>query len=169
MFFFWGGGRFFVAIILFNGLLLLVSKVDATVALNKAMSFLYSAGFWIQDWKAKRVANCFFHFLGSYQRLAYLTFVAGKARYQLIPKLHYMHHFAVDLDRQASHSRWAQNPLATSVQCQEDYVGRPSRASRRVNIRRLHRNVISRILILQCQALVKADQDQRGMNAYEID
>lgn len=148
---------------------MLLSKVNATVALNKAISYLYSAGFWIQDWKAKRVANCFFNFLGSYQRLAYLTFVEGKARYQLIPKLHYMHHFAVDLERQASHAAWAQNPLATSVQCQEDYIGRPSRASRRVNIRRLHRNVISRILILQCQALVKSDEDQRGMNAYGLD
>lgn len=80
-----------------------------------------------------------------------------------------MHHFAIKLLEQSTSSKWVENPLSTSVQCQEDFVGRPSRVSRRVGIRRLHRNVISRILILQCRALIQADQDARGMNGYEVD
>ena len=60
------------------------------------------------------------------------------------------------------------DPLGTSVQVQEDYVGRPSRASRRVSIRRIHRNVVFRILILQCRALIQADHDERGMNSYSV-
>lgn len=50
--------------------------------------------------------------------------------------------------------------MSTTVQLQEDYVGRPSRVSRRVSIRRIYRNVLNRILILQCRALIKADHDQ---------
>ena len=112
------------------------------------------------------MADSFFNFLRSYQRLAYLTFLQGKSRYQFIPKLHYFHHFAVELDRQCGISEWIESPMSTTVQLQEDYVGRPSRVSRRVSIRRIYRNVLNRILILQCRALIKADHDQRSMDGY---
>ena len=85
----------------------------------------------------------------------------------MIPKLHYLSHFAVQIREQCSKSEWITNPLSTSVQTQEDYVGRPSRVSRRVDIRRLHRNVIYRCLILANMALANADLDQRGMDAYD--
>ncbi|CAL1161150.1 unnamed protein product [Cladocopium goreaui] len=48
----------------------------------------------------------------------------------------------------------------------EDFIGRPSRVSRRVDIRRVHRNVMLRCLILSEQALQKSDDDDRGMDAY---
>ena len=86
----------------------------------------------------------------------------------MIPKLHYFHHIALDMLRQSSNGPWVMNCLATSVQQQEDFVGRPSRVSRRVDVRRLHRNVISRSLILSKRALDQADHDERGMDAYVI-
>ena len=140
--------------------------MNATLQINKTFCYLYSAGYWLQSWKGKRVADSFFYFLAAYQRLAYLTWRSGKDRFQFLPKLHYMHHFAVELDRQLAVSSWVESPLATTVQIQEDFVGRPSRASRRVSVRQIHRNVISRILILQCRALVMSDHDTRGMDAY---
>lgn len=134
--------------------------------MNLAFSYLYSSGFWLQDWKGKRVSDCMFIFLGGYQRLAWLALRNGKNRYQMIPKLHYLVHIALEKRRQASVSAWVQNCLCQSVQCQEDFVGRPSRVSRRVDIRRLHRNVVSRCLILANRALLQSDGDQRGMDAY---
>ena len=85
----------------------------------------------------------------------------------MIPKLHYMSHVALDMQEEGSKCKWAINCLAFSVQLQEDFVGRPSRLSRRVDIRRAHRNVIHRSLVLANQELEKADRDTRGMDAYE--
>ena len=144
------------------------SEANSTILINKAFSYIYTSGFWLRSSRGKRLADSFAYFLSSYQRLAYLTFVDGKNRYQFQPKLHYMHHFVVELDRQCGLSDWVENPLGTSVQVQEDYVGRPSRASRRVSIRRIHRNVVFRLLILQCRALIQADHDERGMNSYSV-
>lgn len=141
-------------------------EAGATSPMNKAFSYLYSSGFWLSSLRAKRVCNCFFHFLASYQRLAHLTLTGRKNRFQMIPKLHYLCHVAMDMKEQASNSNWAINCLAFSVQIQEDFVGRPSRVSRRVNIRRLHRNVMFRSLVLANRALAQADRDERGMDAY---
>ena len=142
-------------------------EAGATSPMNKAFSYLYSSGFWIPSLRAKSVCKCFFHFLASYQRLAFLNLTGRKNRFQMIPKLHYFSHVAMDMKEQASNSNWAVNCLAYSVQIQEDFVGRPSRVSRRVNIRRLHRNVMFRSLVLANRALEQADRDERGMNAYD--
>ena len=135
--------------------------------MNEYFSFFYCSGFWVKSSKGNRAHSKLFFFLGAYQRLALLCLQAGKNRYQIIPKLHYLSHFALEMRDQASKSDWVVNPLATSVQTQEDFVGRPSRVSRRVDIRRLHKNVISRCLILANRALEVSDVDQRGMDAYE--
>ena len=83
-------------------------EAEATRPMNLMFGYLYSCGFWIPSHKAVRVAKYMFHFLGSYQRLAYLSLRAGKNRYQLIPKLHYLSHIALKLQREASQSRWVQ-------------------------------------------------------------
>jgi len=95
-----------------------------------------------------------------------MTMVSGKPRFAMMPKLHYLAHAALQLKRQSELASWAQNPLGASVQLQEDFIGRPSRVSRRVDIRQVHRNVIHRCLVLSEMALVNADVDDRGMDAY---
>ena len=77
-----------------------------------------------------------------------------------------MAHIALEMRRQAETHEWILNPLSRSVQVQEDFIGRPSRVSRRVDIRRVPRNVMLRCLILSEQALQKSDDDDRGMDAY---
>lgn len=145
---------------------ILLLEAQGVKPMNLAFSYLYSCGFWLQDWKGKRVGDCMFTFLGTYQRLAWLALRRKKNRFQMIPKLHYFAHIALEKRRQAATAKWVQNCLSTSVQCQEDFVGRPSRVSRRVDSRRLHNNVICRCLILANRALIQADNDERGMNAY---
>ena len=53
------------------------------------------------------------------------------------------------------------NPLSESVQIQEDFIGRPSRLSRRVSIRALHLRTLQRSLIAHEFALKAADRDNR--------
>ena len=60
----------------------------------------------------------------------YLLLRASKNRYQLIQKLHYLSHIALNTQREASQSTWFHSPLSTSVRCQEDFAGRPARFSR---------------------------------------
>ena len=109
-------------------------------------------------------ANIFFLYV--YGRLAHETWAAGKNRYSIMPKLHYLSHVALQLRQQSDLADWCQNPLGCSVQLQEDFIGRPSRASRRVNVRQLHRNVIHRCLILAHLALQRSDGDQRGWDCF---
>ena len=92
--------------------------------------------------------------------------MSGKNRFPIMPKLHCLAHVAVELRKQADQSFWVQNPLSASVQLQEDFIGRPSRVSRRVNVRQIHRNVLHRSLILSQIALEKSDEDLRGLDAY---
>ena len=147
-------------------ILVLLAQADATSAMNKALSFMYTSGFWLHRTYGMSVAKQMQCFLCVYQRCAHAMFVANKNRFSLVPKTHYMAHIALEMRRQAETHEWILNPLSRSVQVQEDFIGRPSRVSRRVDIRRVHRTVMLRCLILSEQALQKSDDDDRGMDAY---
>ena len=145
----------------------LVCEADGTSAMNRALSTMYGSGYWVNKNCAKSLSRQVFFFLYVYGRLAHETLAVGKNRYSLMPKLHYLSHVALQLRQQSDLVDWCQNPLGCSVQLQEDFIGRPSRASRRVNIRQLHRNVIHRCLILAQLALQRSDGDQRGRDCYD--
>lgn len=79
-----------------------------------------------------------------------------------------LHHGCLQLLRQAQRAEedetiWTINPLAESVQQREDYIGRPSRLSRRVCPPKMHFRVCQRSLIAVMQALKAADGDKRGL------
>ena len=143
------------------------TKAEATSVLNKAFALMYSSGFWINSTRAKQLGLSLHFFLGTYHKLAFETHAAGKHRYAFVSKMHCLAHIAVGLKRQSEVAEFAENPLATSVQLQEDFIGRPARLSRRVDLRQIHRNVVSRTLILAQKALSNSDLDDRHMNAYE--
>ena len=60
-------------------------------------------------------------------------------------------HHAHTMVTQAAMSTWVENPLSTANQMQEDYIGRPSRLSRRVHASRLHTRVLQRSLLAFAQ------------------
>ena len=142
------------------------SEADATSAMNRALSVMYHSGFWVKNDVAKTLGRQIGFFLFTYQRLAHAMWTSGKNRFGMMPKLHFLAHASLQLLRQSESSNWCQNPLACSVQVQEDFIGRPSRVSRRVNIRQAHRNVINRCLILSAMALQRAYEDKRATDAY---
>ena len=82
-------------------------------------------------------------------------------RFTLIPKIHMLHHQCVRLQQECAKSLYCCNPLAESVQMQEDFIGRPSRLSRRVGIKLVHLRSIQRSLIAQEFALKASDEDDR--------
>ena len=125
-------------------------------------SVLYSNGFWLEAPLALRLARLLGLFLKHYNACATICFQRKLNRYVLLPKIHFLHHHQVRLRTEAE-TGWAQSPLAESVQMQEDYVGKPSRTSRRVNVRRVHDRVVVRTLVSTHHALQASDTDRRGV------
>lgn len=128
------------------------------------MSCLYSSGLWLPSNVARKVGRLLVGFLQAYSRLAAHYMRNGLVRFSLMPKLHFVHHCGLWLIDGADRGRWVMSPLATSVQMQEDFIGKPSRLSRRVAPGRLiHVRVMDRSLIATMKALKTADEDDRGL------
>lgn len=127
--------------------------------MNLFFSELYGSGYWIHSRKACKLAKLVEVFLLSYQRAAVLCGQAGLCRFPLVPKLHMLNHVGKRLEDEAAMATWCRNPLCESVQMQEDYVGKPSRVSRRVNARVVHERVISRSLVATHLQLLKTQMN----------
>lgn len=130
------------------------------------MAALYSFGFWIRKEKAIVLSNLMFRFLAGYACCASITLLQHKRRFPMVPKVHMIAHTALDLWVQSQMADWVENPIAYTNQSQEDFIGRPARISRRVNIRSIHRSVLFRSLIVYQESLSRADSDQRGLDGY---
>ena len=103
--------------------------------------------------RALKLGNLLTKFLVLYGRMASISHSLGLSRFQHVPKGHMLDHTAFSMTSQAATSAWVENPLATSNQMQEDYIGRPSRLSRRVHVARLHTRVMQRSLLASAQAM----------------
>ena len=150
--------------------LLLIAFADAEAsgafAMNKALGTMYRSGFWMCRAKAQQVGNWIYTFLAHYAICANITLQQHKRRFSMTPKHHMISHDAHGLLDQASKVDFCLNPLSRTNQIQEDFIGRPSRLSRRVSSRSLHSSVMLRCLIMYEEALKKADVDIRGMDVY---
>ena len=129
--------------------------------MNRFLSALYREGFWVRRDQGRRLASLIFLFLKCYQLAAAECQRLGKNRFGFTPKIHMLHHSAMRMQHEAEQAQWITNPLSESVQIQEDYIGRPSRLSRRVGMRLLHLRVLQRTLISAEGALRQADRDTR--------
>lgn len=130
-----------------------------------AMATLYSSGFWLRKERAKLLGSLFYKFLALYVTCASITLSQRKRRFALVPKVHMIAHAAHQLMLQSSGAEWVENPLSTTNQMQEDWIGRPARISRRVSIRSIHTSLLMRSLIVYQESLLNADSDPRGMDA----
>lgn len=131
--------------------------------MNLAMSYMYRAGFWLPRSHGVKLGEWMLCFLQSYQKAAYLCNRQAYNRFSLMPKLHFLHHDSLKLIHSPDHCQWLINPLSTSNQMQEDYVGKPSRLARRVAVPLLHKRVMDRSLICAFEEIQRADQDERGL------
>jgi len=143
-------------------------QATGTSAMNTVMASLYQEGFFIRAYKAERIAKLWLLFLQKYALAAHICYSRGLRRFALVPKHHYLHHGCIRLLREAQRALrdsggWALSPLGESVQMEEDFIGRPSRMSRRVNPKRIHYRVCQRTLISAMIALKQSDKDDRGL------
>ena len=128
-------------------------QARAAALINTFISVLYSEGFWVRSRRAHVLGRMLRAFLLLYQKCARECWARGMNRFALVPKAHMLSHTAEDLIDQADKASWVINPLSTSNQQQEDYIGRPCRLSRRVHACKLHTRVLERSLLAAYQAL----------------
>ena len=121
--------------------------------MNIILSVLYGEGYWIPPARAKQLGLMLRNFLMIYQECAYECLQRRLNRFILVPKIHMMAHPAEELIRDGERGLWSINPLATSNQQQEDFIGRPCRLSRRVHPKRLHTRVMERSLLASYHVL----------------
>jgi hypothetical protein len=112
--------------------LIFESLQKAVVAKNYFIRSLYECPLWIESSTALHIAQAGFDYLREQRRLVYLSHQADRNLFMWQPKTHYIGHIIHSFFFGASTCEFAMNPLVDSVQMDEDFVGRPSRLSRRV-------------------------------------
>ena len=122
---------------------MLVVAGQAAVALNTFLSRLYHAPAFLSQAEAQEVANYGMRFLRRYNELARSAYDAKKTLWAIQPKFHALAHLILGL---FVTSGYTENILMYSVQMDEDFIGRPSRLSRKVSERLCSERVAVRYL-----------------------
>lgn len=118
---------------------------------------MYREGLFIPALRAEQLGRQGLLFLRLYAELATICFRNKQKRFPLTPKGHYLHHQFLSLVHQSKHGAWAMNIVAYAVQMQEDYIGKPSRLSRRVSSKTTSLRVIERTFLAMRGALGLCD------------
>ena len=127
---------------------------EAVLALNSFMRFLYESDAWLAPADAGRAGELAAKFLRRCNDCALRA--QRRTLFPLKPKFHCLHHMYVDLLYAGEKQIHMMNPLVYSTQLSEDFVGRPSRLSRRVSARGTVRRVMQRHLQSAYTQWVKA-------------
>lgn len=80
-------------------------------------------------------------------RGAKLASQLGQSHFYLLPNLHRLHHILWDMLEECEKGPYCLNPLHASTQADEDFIGRPSRISRKVSPRTTALRTIQRSLL----------------------
>lgn len=136
---------------------LLVQCRAATYRMNAMFSLLYRAGAFLSEQECSFVSEQGLQFLKTYSMLAGHMFGASKQwMFPLYPKLHMFHHQMLEIRFLGNSVKTAASPMMFACQMDEDTVGRSSRLSRRVNIRRVSLRTLDRYLVSAYAAHAKA-------------
>ena len=114
---------------------------EACFAVQRLSRTLYSSPMWLKPEVCNMCAELGFKFMRRYAQLTTLSNRLGRAYFILQPKIHVFQHFMVDLHSASQQQKMGLNPLSKSCQPSEDFIGRPSRLSRRATAQQpvLHR------------------------------
>ena len=104
---------------------------------NAFLRSLYNEDAWLEAARAKEIALLGHQFLVRYSRLAFAAHREGRLLWVVQPKLHAMHHLVLYLYYSSRNGKTL-NVLCYATQADEDFIGRPSRLSRRVTPKPLH-------------------------------
>ena len=120
---------------------LLGLAAQGTFAIQRLSRFLYRSEVWLTPSESKLASDLGAQFLRRFDQAATLSRSQGRCFFVFQPKIHVLHHFVVAFAEAYTRGVKALNPLSRSCQQSEDFIGRPSRVSRRVTPRTpaLHR------------------------------
>ena len=119
---------------------------EATLEIYHFFAKLYREGVWIESARALEISAHGLKFLRLHGLLAHRAFREQKALFIYMPNLHRLHELFFLLQDYARKSEYAISPLIWGCQVEEDFIGRPSRVSRRVNSRRTMLRTLQRSL-----------------------
>lgn len=105
----------------------------ATAAINRFFKLLYSHGLWMTRQEARTAGVLGRKWLRCYVLLAKRSWEDQKLRFPLVVKHHLLDHSFRDLILMSERAPWTWNPLADSVQLDEDFIGHCARLGRRVS------------------------------------
>ena len=123
--------------------------IKASSGAMKFFHIVHNNGLWHPRQLAKELGEACFDFCDAYCDLAYASYKLGLARYNLVPSLHYYHHFYVDVKIKLADSTAAfiASPSIANCECDEDYIGKISRLSRHVHASVTNERSIHRFLV----------------------
>eukprot|EP00438_Fugacium_kawagutii_P009614 Skav215640 [mRNA] locus=scaffold736:247242:248783:- [translate_table: standard] len=103
-------------------------------ACDNGLSFqcVYKHGIWLRPPCRHRIMCATKGFVQSYARLAHRSYLAGQQLYAMVPKLHAMDHFRIELALKHRNA-YSCNPALYDCSMAEDFIGKVSRQSRRVS------------------------------------
>ena len=120
---------------------------SASEAIGIFMRELLQAPLWLSPEQAQRAGEASLHFLQCYAKSVDIFYRKAECKFNLVPKLHCLHHLSLGLLDSASTGKAATNPLSYSCFQDEDFIGRVSRLSRRISPKLLVRRTLQRYLI----------------------
>lgn len=118
---------------------------EAAQSINECIRMMYSGPAWLSPTDARQIGELGLRFLRRYNKLAVMANRQGKRFWLVMPKAHSLHHIFLSLV-QDSQRGFCLNPLCTSVQQDEDFIGRGSRLSRHVSSVQCAQRVVDRYL-----------------------
>ena len=122
--------------------------MEACKSLNSFVRLLFRSGAWLSAEDGGLAAQFACRFLRRYSQLASWALREARSLWILQPKLHCLHHIALTLWKDSQAARKSLNPVCCSTQTSEDFIGKPSRLSRRVAAQTVLQRVLQRHL--QC-------------------
>eukprot|EP00438_Fugacium_kawagutii_P009561 Skav231891 [mRNA] locus=scaffold708:316769:318364:- [translate_table: standard] len=135
---------------------LLVKCREATFRVNSLFSLLFKAGAFLGETECAHVVEQGLRFLEVYGEMAQRMYRNQKPfLFPLYPKLHIWHHLVLDVKFSAQRAGVAVNPCVFSCQLDEDCIGKSSRLSRRVSIRKVASRTLERYLVCANSAFSK--------------
>lgn len=115
--------------------------------MNTFLRGLYKWELFIPSGEAEALALQGMAFLRMFGRGARAAAEMKKSFFYSLPNHHRIHHVFWDMLTECDNAAYCLNPLYSATQADEDFIGRPSRISRRVSPRAIALRTIQRSLI----------------------
>ena len=114
---------------------------------NCFMTCLYRADLWLLDTERQKLIDHGVQTMVLFKRLAAQAYAWNLTRWKLQPKFHFFSEVLYSLHADQARKVPSLSPLAFATQCDEDFVGRVSQASRSVSSRTVHVRTMQKYLL----------------------